>query len=83
MRANQKINWAEKLQDSSLNLRASGIYHLIILPMYKEPYEVVRESFWSFKNVNYSKEKLIVVLAVEARAGEAALNYGSKNQKGI
>ncbi|MEK7574174.1 MAG: glycosyltransferase family 2 protein [Patescibacteria group bacterium] len=81
MRANQKINWAEKLQDSSLNLRASGIYHLIILPMYKEPYEVVRESFWSFKNVNYSKEKLIVVLAVEARAGEAALITAQKIRK--
>ena len=45
MRANQKINWVDKLQVSIPESQVSEIYHLIILPMYKEPYEVVRGSF--------------------------------------
>jgi cellulose synthase/poly-beta-1,6-N-acetylglucosamine synthase-like glycosyltransferase len=72
MRANKKINWLEKLQVSSFKYQVLSIYHLIILPMYKEPYEVIWESFSSLKNANYPKEKLIVVLATEERAGEAA-----------
>lgn len=78
MRANQKINWADKLQVLIPESQASSIYHLIILPTYKEPYEVVRESFLGLKNVNYPKEKLIVVLAIEERAGEAALMTAQK-----
>jgi len=72
MRSNQKINWVEKLQASSFKLQALNVYHLIILPMNKEPYEVVRDSFLSLKNANYPKEKLIVVLAIEERAGGIA-----------
>lgn len=72
MKSNQKINWLEKIQASSVRRQASNIYHLIILPMHKEPYEIVRESFMSLKNVNYPKEKLIVVLAIEEKAGAAA-----------
>src|SRR3989344_6944059 len=41
------------------------IYHLIILPMYNEPYEVIRESMQSLANAAYPKEKFIVVLGVE------------------
>ena len=74
MRANQKINWVNELinnqQPTTGNWR--NIYHLIILPTYKEPYEVVRESFLSLKNANYPKDKLIVVLAIEEKAGVAA-----------
>jgi GxxExxY protein len=50
----------------------SDIYHLIILPMYKEPYEVVSESFESLATANYPKDKFIVVLAPEERGGEIA-----------
>ena len=44
------------------------IYHLVILPMYHEPYEIVRESFESLVKGNYPLEKFIVVLATEERA---------------
>lgn len=83
MRRNLKINWLHKLTDdqqlttndnrkSSVVGRWSDIYHLIILPMYKEPYSVVKESFESLVRANYPLDKLMVVLATEERAGEAA-----------
>lgn len=67
MRRNIKINWLEKL--SEIN-GWQKIHHLIILPMYKEPYEVVKESFGSLAKLNYPKDKLILVLATEGRGGE-------------
>lgn len=67
MRRNLKINWLKKLQVSSF--RFQDIYHLIILPMYEEPYEVVRESFESLVGANYPKDKFIVVLSAEEKGG--------------
>ncbi len=72
MRENLKINWLEKLQVSSFKFQ--DVCHLVILPMYKEPYGIVKESFEALTKINYLKEKLIVVLATEERAG-------SKDQK--
>jgi GxxExxY protein len=48
------------------------IRHLVIFPMYREPYEVVRDSFEHIATAHYPKEKLLVVLATEERAGEEA-----------
>lgn len=56
----------------------SEIYHLVILPMYDEPYEVVRESFQSLTHANYPRERLLVVLALEERAGAAAQETAEK-----
>lgn len=55
-----------------------NIYHLIIFPMYREPYEVVRESFEHLASVNYPKDRLIVVLATEEDAGEAARDVAER-----
>ncbi len=68
MRENLKINWLNKLHASGFGFQE--IYHLVILPMYKEPYEVVKESFESLSRANYPKDKFIVVLATEERAGD-------------
>ncbi len=70
MRANIKINWLEQLQISSIKYQ--DIHHLVILPMYDEPHEVVKESFASLLKSNYPTDKLILVLATEEKAGEAA-----------
>ena len=67
MRKNMKINWLGKLSEIK---DWQKIHHLVILPMYKEPYEVVRESFESLAGLNYPKDRLIVVLATEKRGGE-------------
>ncbi len=80
MRQVMKINWLNKLiQNKELRIKNWGeIYHLIILPMFKEPYEVVKESFESLANANYPKDKFIVVLATEEKAGIEAQKTAKK-----
>ena len=80
MKKNLKINWLEKLTTNSqlLNTDWRDIHHLVILPMYNEPYEVVKESFDALVNTNYPKEKFIVVLATEQRAGDTAQQTAKK-----
>jgi len=85
MRQNLKIDWLEKLKtmtDDDNNNKSHGhwsdIYHLIILPMYKEPYEVIKESFTALIRINYPKDKLMVILATEERAGLPAQETAEK-----
>ena len=65
VRKNLKTNWLDELGGDW-----GRIYHLVILPMYQEPYEVVRETFESLRRANYPKDKFIIVLAPEERGGE-------------
>ncbi len=84
MKQNLKVDWLEKLKSADFENRKSeignwqDIYHLLILPMYREPYEVVRESFESIAKANYPKAKFIVVVATEARAGAEARAVAEK-----
>lgn len=84
MRENMKTNWLQKLEQMA-DGESQGenhtpyamhhwqnIYHLVIFPMAREPYEVVRESFQALTRVNYPKEKIIAVLGREARVPESA-----------
>ena len=71
MQENLKIDWVAKLnQFSTRNWKE--IYHLIILPMYKEGIEIVKPTLESLVANQYPKEKMVVVLATEERAGEGA-----------
>lgn len=72
MRMNMRVNWRRRLEEEKSG-EWEKIWHLIILPFYREPYEVIRESMDSLVRANYPREKMIVVLAVEARGGEEAL----------
>lgn len=47
------------------------IYHVIILPTYIEGREVIKETLDCIVESNYPKEKMILVLATEQRAGRA------------
>lgn len=69
MREVMKINWRERLD---IFAHWKSIHHLVILPMATEPYEVVLDSFASLAKSNYPLEKLLVVLAIEERAGQEA-----------
>ncbi len=69
MKEVMKVNWLERLD---IFAHWKSIHHLVILPMATEPYEVVRESFQSIADSNYPKEKLLLVLAIEERAGKEA-----------
>lgn len=75
-----KQDWLAALKERSA---AAGppwqeIYHLVVLPMYKESFEVVSETFESLLAVNYPKEKMIVVLAPESRGGRTAMATAEK-----
>lgn len=47
-------------------------YHLVVLPFYKEPTEVIDETLGSIAATEYDNQKILIVLAAEERAGEAA-----------
>jgi len=69
VKKNLQIDWLQKLK------REQGkdwkkIYHLVILPTYKEGYAIIQESLESLMVSDYPKERLLVVLAIEDRAGE-------------
>lgn len=71
MKKVRKTNWHEKLKSGDLNWKK--INHLIVLPFYKEDKELIKQSIEALCKSNYPvKEKMIVVLTREARAGEKA-----------
>ncbi len=73
-----KEDWLQKLKKTKGNKDWKKIYHLVILPTYKEGYKIVKENLESLKNSDYPKEKIIIVLAVEERAGVAFLEEAKK-----
>ncbi len=68
MRHALDTDWRERLQ----TVKYEHLYHMVILPFYKEGREVVEQSMEALLSADYDKEKLIVVLAAEERAGEEA-----------
>jgi cellulose synthase/poly-beta-1,6-N-acetylglucosamine synthase-like glycosyltransferase len=72
-RRDAKIDWKEKVE----NLKKENeilpsknyldYYHLIVLPVYKEPLEVVYDSFENLIKIDYPLNKLIIVLSGEER----------------
>jgi len=87
MKKNLKVDWLTELKNLPAVERQppttdwSNIYHLVILPMYREPYEIIRESFESLAKGNYPLEKFMVVLATEERAGSDAAEAAEKIKK--
>lgn len=78
MRLHEQINWMGRVQnlvpeEYTPNVAHwRDIYHLIIIPMYNESFEIVNQSFEALVDTDWPKERLIVVLATEERAGEEA-----------
>jgi hypothetical protein len=77
MKEYEKIDWLKRLEKLFVHnphLPAVSnwrdIYHLIILPMYKESLEIVRGSFFALWNSDYPKDRMIVVLACEESVRE-------------
>lgn len=81
----KNTNWLEKFND---DFRASWLHyrdinHVIIISSYKEPSEVIEMAFTSLASqIDIDLHKIHVVLAQEARAGEAnnqaTINYFKK-----
>ena len=79
LKENMATDWLEKLQqDERTKERWEDIWHLIFLPMYEEPYEVVKETFEKMVHSNYPTDTMIVVLATEERAGEGASHVAER-----
>ena len=75
MKKNLKIDWrsqCENLPSNKNNLTWQDIIHLVIFPTYDESLEVIRPSFQGLINDGYPTDKMIMVLAIEERAGQAA-----------
>ena len=68
MQGNLKIDWMLKLKGIK---NWEGLRHLVIIPVYKETIEVVRPCFEGLARSGYSLDKIIVVLAIEEKSGEA------------
>ena len=71
VKSHMKRDWLKELKDIK-DKNWKDIYHIVILPTYKEGKDIVRESLDSLVSSNYPKEKMIVVLAIEQRAGQEA-----------
>ncbi len=67
MKKNEKVDWLKKLANFP---EWKNIYHLVLLPIYKEPLEIVRETVSALERSDFPKERLIVVLSFEERAKE-------------
>lgn len=81
---NTSINWNEKLKTLKISPdrpSLDDIYHIIILPTYNEDLEILRTCFKSLINDGYSTEKMIVVLAIEERAGSEAVERAEAIKK--
>lgn len=68
MRHNMKTDWAEKLE----NLKHEHLRHMIILPFYKESFEVVDKTVQALADSHYDLSKMSIVLAAEGRAIDEA-----------
>lgn len=62
------INWMDRLISEKMNWEQ--YYHLIFLPIYKEPLEIIENTFNYLINTNYRKDKFIIVLTGEERGGK-------------
>lgn len=80
MKENLKIDWLARL-DQLPAKNWNEIYHLIILPFYKEKLEVIQSTFRALANSKYPLDRFIVVLGVEERAGEPALEIANEIKK--
>lgn len=68
MRHHMKLDWAQMID----RFEYGHLYHMVILPFYKEPESVIDATLTSLAHSNYDKKSLIIVLAAEERAGKEA-----------
>lgn len=68
-----------KLKNSGkTSLDYSNFYHLVLFPFYNESVEVLDSTLGALAKVDFPKDKMIVVLASEERAGQDAQEVAKK-----
>ncbi len=87
MKRYREIDWLGSLDhlpstNHQLSIKSwHDIYHLIIIPMYKEPLDVVSPTFEALAGTDYPKDHMIVVLAVEEGGGQDARHVAESLKK--
>lgn len=71
---NIALNWSEVLE----KIPHEHVYHLILLPFYKESEEIIEKSLESLQKSIYDKKKFLVVLASEEAAGSEAADIAGR-----
>lgn len=71
MQEHLRIDWQKKLSNCAA-YQTRAIYHLVLLPFFQEGYAVVRESVEALARSSYPKNRIMVVLGIEERAGKEA-----------
>jgi len=72
-----ELDWGSLIK----RFRYEQMHHLVIFPFYKEPREVIEGTLQGLVEANYDRDKLIVVLAAEERAGEEAEQLALEMEK--
>ncbi len=68
LRHHMSLDWAQLVERFSYD----HLYHMVVLPFYREPLSVVDATIASIANTKYDTKSIIIVLAAEGRAGEEA-----------
>src|SRR3989344_2230537 len=71
----------EGFSTSGQRVFSNQIYQLVLLPFYKENEAVVRETLEALAQSRWPKERLLVVLGREERAGEGAREIAARLEK--
>src|SRR3989339_967381 len=74
LKHNMQVDWREMIG----TLKYEHIHHLVILPFYKEPEEMVEAAIQSIAASTYDKSHIILALAAEERAGEKAVSIAHR-----
>jgi len=72
-----KTDWVEKL----VHFKYDHVYHMIMLPFYKEDRSIVEKTLDSLLESKYNHKRFIIVLAAEERAGNEPLEIAAEMKK--
>jgi len=70
-----KIDWWKKVIKLASEKSYRDIYHLVIVPTYKEDIKILESSIGSVINTKYDNDRIIYVLATEERDYQRAKEY--------
>lgn len=77
LKHHMELDWAQMVS----TYEYGKLHHLVVLPFYHEPYEIVEGAIKGLIESKYDNKKLIVVLAAEARAGAEDIEKARKVQE--
>lgn len=77
LRHHMALDWEKMVEPYEYN----NLYHLVVLPFYHEPQEIIEGALEGLLESKYDNQKLLVVLAAEARAGEEQVNMAAAVEK--